>query len=170
MALQQINLRIEQGLLAQMNAEAKQRGLSLNSLAASAFERLLAGEKAAAEPSSNKLEGLADVLRRLELLEQKVARQSQQAHHVPHAPAPAAAPAKPADPPAERKQMAQLGDDLLTSAELELLTGTKRSTWNAWARPDRVGQARSDKGSQFELVGKAPGANGGPDRWVWRQV
>jgi hypothetical protein len=170
MALQQINLRIEEGLLAQMKAEAKLRGLSLNSLAASAFERLLAGEKAA-EASSNKLEGLADVLRRLEQLEQKVARQSQQAHHLPHAPAPAVAPAKPtADPPAEPKQMAQLGDGLLTSAELELLTGTKRSTWNAWARPERIGQARSDKGRQFELVGKVAPPKGGPDRWVWKPI
>lgn len=169
MALQQINLRIEHGLLAQMKAEAKLRGLSLNSLAASAFERLLAGEKAA-EASSNKLDGLEDVLRRLELLEQKVARQSQQAHRLPHAPAPAAAPAKPADPPAEPKQIAQMGDGLLTSAELELLTGTKRSTWNAWARPERVGQARSDGGRQFELGGKVAPPKGGPDRWVWRQL
>lgn len=165
MALQQINLRIEEGLLARMKAEAKQRGLSLNSLAASAFERFLAGG-ATAEPSSNKLDGLAEVIRRLEVLEQKVARQSQQAHHFPHGPA--HKPAAEAEP-VPKAPMAQ-GDGLATSAELELITGTKRSTWNAWARADRIGQARSDKGSQFELVGKAPGANGGPDRWVWRRV
>lgn len=169
MTLQQINLRIEQGLLAQMKAEAKQRGLSLNSLAASAFERFLAGEKAA-EPSSNKLEGLADVVRRLELLEQKVARQSQPTHQLPHGPTPAAVPAKPADPSPEPKEMAQTGDGAITSAELELLTGTKRSTWNAWARPERIGQARSDNGRQFELIGKVAPPKGGPDRWVWRQL
>jgi hypothetical protein len=175
MALAQINLRIEQELLAQMKAEARQRGLSLNSLAASAFERFLAGQ-ASAEPSSNKLEGLEEVLRRLEQLEQKVAKQSLQAHHLPHGPATPAAERKPAPPrpaaapPSEPKQMAQLGDGLLTPAELELLTGTKRGTWNAWARTERIGQTRSDGGRQFELVGKADAPNGGNARWVWRQL
>lgn len=177
MALAQINLRIEQALLAQMKAEARQRGLSLNSLAASAFERFLAGQ-ASAEASPSKLEGLAEVLRRLEQLEQKVAKQSQQAHHLPHGLAPGTPPAerKPAPPkpaaapPSEPKQMAQLGDDLLTPAELELLTGTKRGTWNAWAKPERIGQTRSDGGRQFELVGKADVPNGGNARWLWRQL
>lgn len=175
MALAQINLRIEEGLLAQMKAEAKRRDLSLNSLAASAFERFLAGQ-APAEPSSNKLEGLEEVMKRLEVLEQKVAKQSQQAHHLPHGPAtPAAerkpAPSKPAAaPPSEPKQMAQLRDGLLTPAELELLTGTKRGTWNAWARPERIGQTRSDGGRQFELVGKTDAPNGGNARWAWRQL
>jgi hypothetical protein len=176
MALAQINLRIEQALLAQMKAEARERGLSLNSLAASAFERFLAGQ-ASAEPSSNKMEGLEEVMRRLEQLEQKVAKQSQQAHHLPHGLAPAApaerkpAPSKPAAaPPPEPKQMAQLGDGLLTPAELELLTGTKRGTWNAWAKPERIGQTRSDGGRQFELVGKADAPNGGNARWLWRQL
>lgn len=173
MALQQINLRIEQELLAQMKAEARQRGLSINSLAASAFERFLAGQASAEASPSKRLE---EVLRRLEQLEQKVAKQSQQAHHLPHGLAPAApaerkpAPSKPVAPPPEPKQMAQLGDGLLTPAELELLTGTKRGTWNAWARPERIGQTRSDGGRQFELVGKADAPNGGNARWLWRQL
>jgi len=173
MALAQVNLRIEQGLLAQMKAEAKQRGLSLNSLAASAFERLLAGEKAA-EASSTKLDGLANVVRRLEVLEQKLARQE---HHLPHGtPAkPAAgkpAPAAPtAAPPLEPKQMAQLGDGTLSSAELAIATTTNRAAWNNWASDERVGQVRDHAtAGQWRLMGKAPAPSGGPDRWMWQKI
>lgn len=190
MALAQINLRIEQGLLAQMKAEAKLRGLSLNSLAASAFERLLAGEKAA-EASSNKLDGLEDVLRRLEQLEQKVAKQSQQAHHLPHGPAPAVAPAKPAaDPPSKPKQIAQLGEDkpmetlpnrrltldeakgLLTNREicktLGLSSESSLTNWIARNGHDKaVGLVFK---REFRLLGKGllPGGTG--EVWLWRQV
>lgn len=181
MALQQINLRIEEGLLAQMKAEAKLRGLSLNSLAASAFERLLAGEKAA-EASSNKLDGLADVLRRLELLEQKVA--TQQAHHLPHAPAPAA------NPSPEPEQMAQLGDSkpvetlpnrrltldeaqgLLTNREickaLGLSSESSLTNWIARNGHDKaVGLVFK---REFRLLGKGllPGGTG--EVWLWRKV
>jgi hypothetical protein len=176
MALQQINLRIEQELLARMKAEARQRGLSLNSLASSAFERFLAGQ-ASVEPSSNKLEGLAEVLRRLEVLEQKVAKQSQQAHHLPHGPAtpPAErgpAPSKPAAaPPSEPKQMAQLRDGALSSAELAIATTTNRAAWNNWASDERVGQVRDHAtAGQWKLMGKAPAPSGGPDRWMWKKV
>lgn len=170
MALQQINLRIEQELLAQMKAEAKQRGLSLNSLAASAFERFLAGG-ATAEPSSNKLEGLADVLRRLELLEQKVARQSQQAHHLPHGPAPAVAPAKPADPSPEPKQMAQLGDGAISTADLAASTGTSHKAWTNWARDNGIGQVRHHPtAGKWRYLGKFPSELGGPDRGMWERA
>jgi hypothetical protein len=167
MALQQINLRIEQGLLAQMKAEAKQRGLSLNSLAASAFERFLAGQ-ASAEPSSNKLDGLAEVVRRLEVLEQKVAKQSQQAHHLPHGPA----PAKPANPPPEPKQMAQLGDGAISTADLATATGTNRAAWNNWARDKNPGAVRKmgpDVGN-WRYLGKFPSELGGPDRGMWERA
>ena len=165
MALQQINLRIEQELLKQMKAEAKQRGLSLNLLAASAFEQFLAGG-GAAEQSAPKQAELAEILQRLEVLERKLAKQEQQAHHLPHGPAPAAV-----KPPAEAKPAPVVqADGLLTPAELELLTGTKRGTWNAWASSERIGQARSDGGRQFELVGKVPPPKGGNARWVYRQL
>ena len=165
MALQQINLRIEQELLKQMKAEAKQRGLSLNLLAASAFEKFLAGGGAAGQSAPKQAE-LAEILQRLEALERKLAKQEQQAHRLPHAPAPTAVKPPEAAEPAPMVQ----ADGLLTPAELELLTGTKRSTWNAWARPERIGQARSDNGRQFELVGKVAPPKGGPDRWVWKPI
>ena len=168
MTLQQINLRIEQGLLAQMKAEAKQRGLSLNSLAASAFERFLAGE-GTAEASSNKLDGLAEVLRRLEVLEQKVTKQSQ-AHHLPHGPAPAVqAERKPA--PAAKPMAPVLTNGQLSSAELAIATTTNRAGWNNWASEQRVGQVRSHStAGQWKLMGKAPAPSGGPDRWMWEAV
>ena len=176
MALAQINLRIEQELLAQMKAEAKRRDLSLNSLAASAFARFLAGQ-ASAEASSNKLAGLEEVMKRLEVLEQKVAKQSLQAHHLPHGPAtpPAErkpAPSKPAAaPPPEPKQMAQLGDGALSSAELAIATTTNRAAWNNWASDERVGQVRDHAtAGQWKLMGKAPASSGGPDRWMWEKV
>ena len=168
MALAQINLRIDQALLAQMKAEARQRGLSLNSLAASAFERFLAGQ-ASAEASSNKLEGLEEVMKRLEVLEQKVAKQSQQAHHFPHAPAPAVqAERKPA--PAA-KPAPVLTNGQLSSAELAIATTTSRAGWNNWASEQRVGQVRSHAtAGQWKLMGKAPAPSGGPDRWMWEKV
>ena len=169
MALQQINLRIEQELLKQMKAEAKQRGLSLNLLAASAFEQLLAGQ-APAEASSSKLDGLAEVIRRLEVLEQKVAKQSLQAHHLPHGPAPAAQAArKPA--PAAPKLASVLTNGQLSSAELAIATTTSRAGWNNWASEQRVGQVRSHStAGQWKLVGKAPAPSGGPDRWMWERA
>ena len=172
MALAQINLRIEQALLAQMKTEAKQRGLSLNSLAASAFERFLAGQESA-EASGAKRDDLAEVMKRLEVLEQKVAKQSQQAHH-PHGPAAERkpAPSKPAAaPPSEPKQMAQAGDGALSSAELAIATTTNRAAWNNWASDERVGQVRDHAtAGQWKLMGKAPAPSGGPDRWMWEKV
>ena len=175
MALQQINLRIEQELLKQMRAEAKQRGLSLNLLAASAFEQFLAGG-GAAEQSAPKQDGLADVIRRLEVLEQKLAKQEQQAHHLPHGPAPTAvkppAEAKPAAPvvqadglltpafssrvrhtPREKTGVEakpapppQLGDGAISTADLATATNTNRAGWNNWARDKSPGDVRKMKG------------------------
>lgn len=157
--LHQINLRIEEALLERFKAEAKARGLSANAAAGLAFEGWLAGGQA--DASFGK-QPLADVLRRLEVLERKLAKAPTAA---PATPSPAAPP-----PPAKPAEIPHLGDDLLTPAQLELLTGTKRSTWNNWARPERIGQARTDGGVQFVLVGKADAPNGGNARWMWRQV
>lgn len=173
MALAQINLRIEQELLAQMRALAKARGLSLNLLAATAFELLLTGDTA--EPSFTKHDALADVVRRLELLEQKLARQE---HQLPHGvPAKPAAERKPApaaptaDPTPGPKQMAQLGDGALSSAELAIATTTNRAAWNNWASDERIGQVRDHAtAGQWKLMGKAPAPSGGPDRWMWQKV
>lgn len=155
--LHQINLRIEKALLERFRAEAKARGLSANAAAGLAFEGWLAGGQA--DASFGKQAELADVLRRLEVLERKLAK------------APTEAPTpSPAAPPVEPRRIAHSGDGLLTPAELETLTGTKRSTWNNWARPERIGQARTDGGMQFVLVGKADAPNGGNARWMWRKV
>ena len=169
MALQQINLRIEQELLKQIKAEAKQRGLSLNLLAASAFEKFLAGG-GAAEQSAPKQAELAEILQRLEVLERKLAKQEQQqAHHLPHGPAPAAvkppAEANPAPPP-------QLGDGAISTADLATATGTNRAGWNNWARDKSPGAIRKMKGDvgHWRYLGKFPSELGGPDRGMWEPV
>ncbi len=56
----------------------------------------------------------------------------------------------------------------ITTVELVERTGTNRAAWNNWASPDRIGQVRHHpQAGPWRLLGKGPGPNGGPDRWLW---
>lgn len=175
MTLQQINLRVEQGLVERLKAFSKQRGVSLNAIAATAFEQLLAGGQA--NPSSFKQGGLEDVVRRLEVLEQKVAKQGQQSHHLPHGPAALAASAPP---PKQMNQLEALPDRRLTPQEAEgLLTGPQlcaalglasESSFTNWIR--RLGPVEA-VGQVFHghrLMGKGLLPGSAKPIWLWRKV
>jgi type IV secretory pathway VirB10-like protein len=159
MALQQVNLRIEEPLLERFKAEAKARGISANMAAALAFESWLAGGQA--DTSFGKQPELADVLRRLEVLERKLAKAP------PSTPSPAAPP-----PPAEPAEIPQLGDGAICTADLATATGTNRAAWNNWARDKNPGAIRKmgpDVGN-WRYLGKVPSELGGPDRGMWERA
>lgn len=197
MALQQINLRIEQALLQQMKAEAKQRGLSLNLLAASAFEKFLAAG-GAAEQSAPKQAELAEILQRLEALEKRVAEGGSSVRR-PKPPSETVsvtsgfggAPVVQADglltpafssrvrhTPLEKTGAEatapppQLGDGAISTADLATATNTSRAGWNNWARDKSPGAIRKMKGDvgHWRYLGKFPSELGGPDRGMWEPV
>jgi hypothetical protein len=56
----------------------------------------------------------------------------------------------------------------ITTAELAERTGTNRAGWNNWAVKAAPGAVRSHpQAGAWRLLGKGPGPNGGPDRWLW---
>ena len=124
-------------------------------LVAEAIELLLAGATPEAhQPLAADSSALAV---QLAALEQRVAMLEQQARPAPKAPA------------QQITIEAPLG--AITTAELADRTGTNKGAWNNWAAKASPGQVRhhSQAGS-WRLVGKGPGPNGGPDRWLWEQV
>jgi len=161
MALQQINLRVEQGLLASLKVLARERGLSLNAAAALAFERFLQEQPDAS----------TDHEQRLLALEARVAKLETK----PAAPPPpkAASPnqAKQA-PPIEPAAIPQMGDGTITTADLAIATGTNRAAWNNWARDKNPGAIRKMKPEvgNWRYLGKAPSEMGGPERGLWERA
>jgi hypothetical protein len=186
-ALQQVNLRVEPGLLASFKEAAKERGLSLNAAAALAFEQFLQGQpqqnqadasselndlraevELGATRLSRCLNGQAELTQRLAALEQRMARL--EATPAPPPPAAKASPerAKPA-PPAEPAKIPQASDGTITTADLAIATGTNRKAWNNWARDKNPGAIRKMKPEvgNWRYLGKAPSEMGGPERGLW---
>lgn len=163
MALQQVNLRIEEALLAQFKAAAKARGLSANVAAGLAFAAWLAGDQSA--PSSTKQGELAEVLRRLDVLEQKLA-----AMELPlTAPAPAEAAPLTALPP--RRLTHDEAKGVLTTRdvaqELGLASESSLTNWIARNGHDEA-IGKVFKG-QFLLLGKGLLPGSGKSAWLWRR-
>jgi len=190
-ALQQVNLRVEPGLLASFKEAAKERGLSLNAAAGLAFEQFLQGQpqqnqadasselndlraevELGATRLSRCLNGQAELIQRLAALEQRMAKL--EAAPAPPPPAAKASPerAKPA-PPVEPAKIPQVSDGAITTVELAKLTKTNKNGWNNWANTPlrEIGQVRSHRAAgDWRLVGKAPADAGGPERWLWQRV
>jgi hypothetical protein len=56
----------------------------------------------------------------------------------------------------------------LTTAELAIQTNTNKGAWNNWASKASPGDIRHHpQAGSWRLVGKAPAASGGPERWLW---
>lgn len=56
----------------------------------------------------------------------------------------------------------------IPTAELADRTGTNRAGWNNWAVKAAPGAVRHHpQAGAWRLLGKGPGPNGGPDRWLW---
>jgi len=163
MVLQQINLRVEQGLLASLKVLARERGLSLNAAAALAFERYLLGQ-----PQQKQAEASTDHEQRLLALEKRVA--TLEARPATPPPPKAASPdqAKPI-PPIGPAKIPQVGDDAITTAQLAATLGIKRNTFNERLR--RAGGASEGVVIEgWRCVGQARPANGGPLQWLWEVV
>jgi hypothetical protein len=151
-ALQQVNLRVEPGLLAGFKEGAKGRGLSLNAAAALAFEQFLQGQPQQAPASSDHEQRLLALERRVERLEAKPA--------APKAPSPERAKAAPSIEP---------GDDAITSSQLAARLGLKRNTFNERLR--RAGGAREGVVIEgWRCVGQAKPLTGGPLQWRWQRI
>jgi hypothetical protein len=59
----------------------------------------------------------------------------------------------------------------ITTNDLAQLTGTNRAAWNNWAAKAAIGAVREHpQAGRWRVVGKGPGPNGGPDRWLWEQA
>ena len=163
MALQQINLRVEESLLGSLKVLARERGLSLNGMAALAFERLLK-EPVPAETGGG-------VERRILKLEQRLAAlESKASPDLPSAAKESPDQAKPA-PLNEPAKIPQKGE-ALTTAELATTTGTNRSAWNNWARDKNPGAIRRMKGDvgNWRYLGKTACDMGGPERGMWERA
>lgn len=165
-ALQQVNLRVEPGLLASFKEAAKERGLSLNAAAGLAFEQFLQGQ-----PQQKQAPASSDHEQRLLALEKRVAKL--EATPAPPPPAAKTSPerAKPA-PPVEPVKIPQVSDGTITTADLALATGTNRAAWNNWARDKNPGAIRKMKPEvgNWRYLGKAPSEMGGPERGLWERA
>jgi hypothetical protein len=173
-ALQQINLRVEAGLLASLKVLAKERGLSLNAVAALAFERLLQ-ERPQAPASTTGSDG------RFDALERRVAALEAQAAHPPKERKPSPQKEPPAIPQmgeaaavkvVQAAPVQNFPDGAITTAELAEATGTNRAAWNNWARdknPGAVRKMKADVGN-WRYLGKAASEMGGPERGLWEKA
>jgi hypothetical protein len=160
-ALQQVNLRVEPGLLAGLKLLAKERGLSLNAAAALAFEQFLQGQ-----PQQKQAPASSDHDRRLLALERRVERLEAKPAAPPKAPSPERA--KPA-PPTEPAAIPQVGDGTISTAQLAAQLGIKRNTFNERLR--RAGGASDGVVIEgWRCVGQAKPANGGPLQWQWQRI
>ena len=160
----QLNLKMPATLVAELRVEAQQQGITLTALVerrlAGGYPAASSGEKAGYQTASpelaSRLDDLEQRLARLEL-ERKPRTPTAMAQSVPTA-------------QGQVKSITRMGD-AITTAELAEQTGTNRGGWNNWAGRAAPGEVRQHPtAGSWRLVGKAPAAGGGPDRWLWEQV
>lgn len=174
MALQQVNLRVEEGLLQRLRMLARERGLSLNVAAGMAFEQLLEAGASNQDRQNKQSEASpsADQERRLAALEARVAKLETVRSVVAQAP-PSASP-EPADtqPSAWVRLTPEELSGAITTADLAAATGTNRAAWNNWARDKNPGAVRKMKPEvgNWRYLGKAPSEMGGPERGLWERA
>lgn len=172
MALHQINLRIEEGLLTRFKAEAKARGISANAAAALAFEGWLAGDQAAA--SKDKQSKLTEVLRRLEMLERRLAQTDHQPPHPPAATAAAPpleveAPTPISTLPPRRLTHDEARGMLTTKEVVQALGLASESSLTNWIRRNGHDCAIGKAFKGYLLLGKGLMPGAGKPVWLWRR-
>jgi hypothetical protein len=152
--LQQINLRVPAELLARLRVLARESGLSLNVVAAAAFEQHL---QAAASTAHKHPEAPASTDPRIAVLMARV-----------EALEAALRPAVPS-PPAHSEPSPPLSGEPITTPQLAEVLGIRRQALNERIR--RLGGAREGLAVRgWVCVGQAaPGGSGGPPRWLWRR-
>jgi hypothetical protein len=152
--LQQINLRVPAELLARLRVLARESGLSLNLVAAAAFEQHL---QAAASTAHKHPQAPASTDPRIAALAARV--EALEAALRPAPPAPLPSPAAP--PPLS-------GEPIATPRLAEVL-GLQRRALNERLR--RLGGAREGLAVRgWVCVGHAPPApTGGPRQWLWQR-
>ena len=162
----QLNVRVDAALAKRLRKAAEARDTFPGVLVAQAIELLLSGNskaqgQALSAPSSDLAAALAALEQRVALLEQGAAQPSPKR----------GSPERVKPSPEKGSPIPQTGEapaGAITTIELAERTGTNRGAWNNWAADERVGQVRSHpQAGPWRLVGKGPGPNGGPDRWLW---
>jgi hypothetical protein len=149
----QLAINCPQGLLERLRGEAQQQRTTVTALVLAWLEAGLDGRLDAPRTASS-----SELEQRLDIVEQRVGALEQ---GQPTKAQPVPKPAAAAEPLA----------GAITTAELAERTGTNRAAWNNWANDQRIGQTRPHpEAGPWRLVGKGPGPNGGPDRWLWEAV
>lgn len=158
MATVQLNVRVDAALVKRLRKTAKDRRQTPGTLVAQALEAFLEGPATALAADSSALAvELAALAQRVETLEQQ--RTPRPAPKALAEQQPAIEP--PVAPPA----------GAITTVELAVATGTSKGAWNNWASKATAGDVRHHRqAGSWRLVGKAPGAAGGPARWLWEQA
>jgi len=144
----QLAIQIPPELLEHLRDTATAQRRTVTGLVLEAIEALLSGAPApAGAPAASPA-----LLKRVAALEAAMAQLQRPA-----------SPERVIDPP-------RSGEGI-TTVELAELTGTNRPAWNNWAGKAAPGAVRHHpQAGAWRLVGKAPGATGGPERWLWEQV
>lgn len=152
----QLAIQASPELRARVQAAADARGWTVTRLVVSWLEAGLDGALPGPADAS-------DLNARVAALEAAVAAlQAERRAPMPRRPAP------PSPQPGMPAPLPQLPDAALTTAEVADRTGTNRGAWNNWAVKAAAGDVRHHpQAGDWRLIGKAPGPNGGPDRWLW---
>ncbi|MCP9910241.1 hypothetical protein KBZ15_10030 [Cyanobium sp. BA20m-p-22] len=76
-----------------------------------------------------------------------------------------------AEPPSPDRVIPDPPPGPITTAELAMLTGANRGSWNTWATKAASGDVRHHpQAGSWRLVGKSALDTGGPARWMWEQA
>ena len=183
----QLSLELEPQLLDRLRARSAADGRPLAALVRRWIEAGLGG---ALEQQSGAPAG-PDLLARVEALEAAVADLQRPASPERVSAAPRAAqPVTPkrvplgpgqleiigaahlqAGPPSPDLEIPDPPPGPITTAELAMLTGANRGSWNTWAIKAAPGDVRHHpQAGSWRLIGKAALDTGGPARWMWEQA
>lgn len=174
--LNQINLKVPDGVAAHWKAQAAAQGLSVRDWLV-AITAPTAGHQAGPAGGAALAERVAQLEAATAELRAALAQLQASPRRATRPPAlsiPPAGEGQALNPSPERVSPAPRTGELpavdgaITTAELAERTGTNRAAWNNWAGPGRVGQVRNHRqAGPWRLVGQAPPPGGGPLRWLW---
>ena len=157
----QLALELEPQLLERLRARAAADGRPVAALVRRWLEAGLSGalEQQAAPAGP-------DLLARVEALEAAVADLQRPASPERVAPAP-----RTDEPVTPNRVIPDPPTGAITTAELAMLTGANRGSWNTWATKAAPGDVRHHpQAGSWRLVGKSALDTGGPARWMWEQA
>jgi hypothetical protein len=170
----QLAIQAPPELLERLRAAAEARGQTVTRLLIGWIEAGLAGGVPAPGPAG----GGAELVERLAVLEALTADLAQAVAELrARGPAPRSprrvspSPPHTGEGPSPDQVSPAAGptpDGAITTAELADRTGSNRAAWNTWASKAAPGAVRHHpQAGPWRLLGKGPGPNGGPDRWLW---